>query len=327
MTESWHARLRSRLWHAVAHNLGLKIVSLAVAVAVWAWVQGSQEVEVRTRAVVSWELPEELVSVDPLRKSLVVTVRGSQGRARTVKRGAMSMEVDLTEAEAGPLSVDFNELRIDGVPNGLEVVQLSPPALDLTLEAPLTRRVKVKPLVMGEPAEGYRRASVEVEPDTVEIRGPESLVRGITEVPTDIIDISGATEPRTTAVPLAIKERTVAPVGGRSVQVRVEVEAEVATRRFEEVPVLVRDKGWSADVETVIVTLAGPVLEMGAVQAGQVSLIVGLPEGVDPEARQLTVDYTPGEDAGAVQITYPGSDRIEVRGLSPARFVLTRDDR
>ena len=326
MPESRPARVRASLWQLVAHNLGLKLTALVVAVVVWGYVQGSQVVEVRTRARLEWKLPEGLVSVEPLRKSLVVTLQGSQGRARAVRRDALTITVDLEDAEAGPVAIDASELPLEGLPQGLEVVQLSPPAIDFTLEPPLTRQVHVKALVMGEPAEGYRRASVTAEPDTVEIIGPSSLVRGISEVPTDIVDISGATESRVTAVPLALKERTVSPVGERSVQVRIEIEAELATRVFQDVPVLARDAGWKVTPEAVQVALGGPVLEMGRIQGGSVSVVVGLPEGLDPDATRVAVHYTPGEDEGAVRITHPGSDDIDALSLDLTDFVLEKVD-
>ncbi len=325
MADSVAKAFQSRLWSLFTRNVGLKITSLVVATSVWAFVQSSQEVEVRTRAKVRWTLPDGLVSVEPLRKSLIVTVSGPQGRARTLERGDLQLEVEIDDAERGPLTLDFTEIEMLGVPPGLSVVQLSPPAADLVLEPPLTREVRVKPLVMGEPAEGYRRVKVSAEPQTVEIKGPESLVRDISEIPTDIIDISAATESRTTAVPLAIKERTVAPVGERSVQVRVEVEEIQAERTFQEVPVLVRAPGWICLQETVEVKFGGPVNEMSKLQADQVSLILDLPPDTPEDAEEVEVEYSPGDDGGAVQITYMGSKAVEVLSLSPARFLLTRD--
>jgi len=181
--------------------------------------------------------------------------------------------------------------------------------------------VRIKPLVMGEPAEGYQRHTVRTEPETVEIRGPTSLVRGISEVPTDIIDISGAQETRVTEVPLAIKEKTVKPVSLRTVEVQVQVDPIMSTREFDEVPVLVSETGWTANLASTSVTLTGPVLDLGAIAGDQVSVILQVPEDAQDQ-RRIVVDYAPGEDD--VKITFPGSDTIEVKAMGPSRFVLER---
>jgi len=314
-------RWRRRTVRLLTRNVWLKVSSLLLATSVWAWVQSGQVIERRTRAKIDWSLPEDLVSVDALPKTVVVTVSGPQGRVRGVDRSRLRLHVDLSDAEPGTHAVDLVSRELAGLSQGLTLVQLNPPALDIELEAPLTRRVRIKPLVMGEPAEGYQRHTVRAEPETVEIRGPTSLVRGISEVPTDIIDISGAQETRVSEVPLAIKEKTVRPVSLRTVEVQIQVDAIMSTREFDEVPVVVSETGWTANLASTAVTLTGPVLELGGIPQDQVSVIVHVPASVQDQ-RRIVVDYTPGE--ADVQITFPGSDSIEVKALGPSRFVLER---
>ena len=142
----------------LTNELPFKVLSLLFAVLLWSWVQTQQIVAQRTRAQVKWTFPNELTWVEPVPKTLVVTVRGPQGLVRNVKKRTLRYDVDLSEAEVGPINVDFSSRSLKGVPEGVSVVQISPPGVDIDLDRKMERVVRIKPAVIGEVAIGYRLA-------------------------------------------------------------------------------------------------------------------------------------------------------------------------
>lgn len=315
-------RLRRRAVRMATENIGLKLLSLCFAVSIWAWVQSERVVELRARVVVQYKDPVELVPVEELRKSLVVTLSGPQGLVRTVQRSVLTVPVDLSEAQEGPVSIDFTERTIMGLPPGLEVLQVSPPAMDIQLDRRMTRTVRVKPAVIGEPTEGWQRAGTTVEPDQLEISGPSSLVRNIAEVSTDIVDVSGARDTRAVDVTLAIKERMVLPVDATPVKVTVTIEPILSTRTFTEVPVLSRLPGWLATPDTVRVTLGGPVRVLSEVKPEKIHLLVRAPSE-SPAPERFTVTWDAEADDNTVEVVHQGpTDLIEVVRVEPPRITL-----
>jgi YbbR domain-containing protein len=115
---------RVQTWVAtvLTREMPFKVLSLVFALMIWAWVQTHQIVSHRTRAQVQWSFPAELTWIDPVPKTLVVTIKGPQGLVRNVKKRALRYDVDLSESEQGPVSIDFAGRSFKGVPEGVSVV-------------------------------------------------------------------------------------------------------------------------------------------------------------------------------------------------------------
>ncbi len=317
-SESLQVRARQRLGRMVTNNIGFKVLALGFAVGAWAWVQSEQVIEKRTRARVRYIWPETLTRVEEVNKTLVLTVRGPQGRVRNLP-GSLEVEVDLHEAEEGTIGVDFTERHVEGLPPGIEVVQISPPAIDVKLDKKMTRSVRVKPVHIGEPDVRVNLVSVEVEPTIVEIVGPQSLVRGISEVTTDIIDISGVLEDRVVEAPLALSARTVRPLLSEPVKVTIDVEDKVTERTFGEV-VIATPIGWSAEPAVVKVVLVGPAQEVSALRP---TVAARLPEVVDPGGGPMGLTWPLNRtEAGGLDVEHGGGADVSVSSVEPRSVLL-----
>ena len=77
-------------------------------------------------------------------------------------------------------------------PFGVEVTQVLPATLGIDLERSTRRTVPVKPALDGEPAPGYVVGRVSSEPATVDIVGPETRVKQITDATTEPVSVTGA---------------------------------------------------------------------------------------------------------------------------------------
>jgi YbbR domain-containing protein len=181
----------------------------------------------------------------------------------------------------------------------------------------MTREVRVVPQAEGDLAEGHRIEGITVTPSTVQISGPQSLVRGYTEVPTDLVDLSGLTEDKQIEVLLAIKDRTVRASTGAPVHVKVDIEPLVGKRLFEAVPVLVRVADWQASPETASVTFEGPVVDLNALEAEQISVQVHLPEPVPAEG---VVAILGAEQGPRLEVVHQGAVELVVHSILPDRI-------
>jgi YbbR domain-containing protein len=209
-------------------NLSLKFLAVAIALFLWMVARGSSNVERGFDIPVTLHgLPEELVVVDQGADAVNVRVLGSLVALRNVQPGTFEYAVDVSGAKPGRADYEVDLSRFD-FPRGSRVVSRSPAQIPLTFERRATRPVRVRADIEGRPALGYQRGRVQIEPPRVRITGARSEVLRLSEVVTEMIDITGATE-------TIEREVRVSPGAGhvwaddpRTVQVRVAVEPEPA---------------------------------------------------------------------------------------------------
>ncbi len=316
-------RIQSRVRLVFARELPFKVLSLLFALMIWAWVQTQQIVAQRTRAQVQWTFPEQLTWVDPVPKTLVVTIRGPQGLVRNVKKRTLRYDVDLSEAEQGPVSIDFAGRSIKGVPEGVTVVQISPPGVDLQLDRKMVRVVKVVPAIVGEPGPGFRVAGISVDPVSARIEGPRSVLRTVAEIGTDVVDINGLAEDKTYELALAPKVRAITAQHEEPFRVTVDIEPVIAEKTFTNVPIMARSDGWKTVPSTAVVTLSGPAAAMNELTADRISVQAHLPNPT-PVGKPLIVRFDPALPGTGLDVVHQGPKEIEVLKVVPEDVRLQR---
>ncbi len=176
-------------------KLGLKLFSIALAVALWLTVSGEPVAERGVRIPLAFEnLPESMEILGDPPQTVDVRLRGSSGALRRIDAGDMVAIVDLESERAGARIFDMTSGRVRA-PLGIEVTQVSPSTISLTLDALGSRVVPIIPEVRGVPAAGFVVGPVEVEPATVEVEGPETRLHDLTEAMTEPIDVTGVAAP------------------------------------------------------------------------------------------------------------------------------------
>ncbi|MEE8337221.1 MAG: CdaR family protein [Dehalococcoidia bacterium] len=168
-------------------------------------------------------------------------------------------------------------------------VRIDPPTLRLTVDVQQTTLSRTLPLeapLSGEPASGYRVASVRVSPATIVVQGTIEVLQGLDIVSLPLLNISGAGPAvvvSTTTVRLPAGVRN---VGSASVTVTVSFTPIIGSMRIVVAPQVVAvPEGLEAllDVESVAVVVEGPLTVLGALVASQVQAAVdatGLSAGV-----------------------------------------------
>ena len=314
--------LRIQLIRTTTENVGLKVMSLGLAVSIWTLLQAEQVVEQRTRVRVSYDWPENLVRVDEVPRWVSITVSGPQGRVRAIERRTLSMSVDLSDAEKGNSTIDYTERPVQGLPDSLKITQITPPMTEVELDAKIKRTVRVRPAVIGEPAEGWARGSITIHPESVELEGPESVLRDISEVSTDIVNISGRTESLVADVAVKPPSSNLNPTNDAPVSVGVTVDALLDNRTFTDVPVIV-DSGWTANPPVArFVTVKGPIRAINELKADRVRVMIRTPDTED--SKPQTVRWTRRNGADSLLSVLHGgeSDGIVIDEVGPDSFTI-----
>ena len=204
-------------------KLGLKLLSVALAVALWFAVSGEPIAERGMRIPLAFEnLPESMEILGDAPQSVEVRLRGSSGTLRRLDARDLVAIVDLESERAGAWIFDMTSGRVR-TPLGIEVTQVVPSTIALTLDASGSRVVPIVPEIRGAPAAGFVVGAVDVEPATVEVLGPESRLRHLTEAMTEPLDVIGLSVPLRRTVTVGVDDPTLrlAAPGGALVTIAV----------------------------------------------------------------------------------------------------------
>ncbi len=191
------------MWHWLATNFRLFLLSLVLAVAVWVSAVTSADPD-ETRLYPT-AIPIEYIGQDPslvLSTAPPATAQVSLQAPRSVwekllaQKDSVRVLVDLTGLAAGTHHVN---VRVQVSLRPVRVISVTPAALDLTLEPLVTRTLAVDVTLSGTPATGYLAGEATVQPTQVTAAGPQSLMERLVSVRA-ILDLTGARQNLETVV-------------------------------------------------------------------------------------------------------------------------------
>jgi YbbR domain-containing protein len=173
------------------HNIGLKLVSLALAVGLWANVARDPISEVELRVPIEFHnLPANLEVDSANFTEAQIRVRGPGRLIHQLQAGDVRAEIDLAAVNPGERTFDLTARHVH-VPQDLEVVQIIPGQFHLSFDTRDVRIVEVRPRMTGSFAGGMRVAQVIADPSKVTISGPRRRVESVEAAITDPVDASG----------------------------------------------------------------------------------------------------------------------------------------
>jgi len=147
------------------------------------------DVEVRTAG----KLPPEYTMSQPDCTPTQATVTGRSGLVREVRiifaKVHLASRVRDIDEQVSLFPVDRMGVKVAGI-------VVHPPTARVHIGVSQTeqnKKIRVEPLVSGQPAQGYESEEITVQPASVTISGSPENLRTVQKVATDEIDISGAT--------------------------------------------------------------------------------------------------------------------------------------
>jgi YbbR domain-containing protein len=218
-------------------NWVLKLLSLLFALFLWYFVVGEDKVDMNvTIPVEIVNLPRDLVISNQFKKQLEVTVSGQRSLIRGISTQHISRTIDLSKASPGTVVIQNHPDSIS-LPRGLSILRVQPPTLTLLLDRLIQQELPIKPVLVGKVHANYSLESVTVDPPTLEISGPQSILASEHNLVTNPVDISGLEEPTVKQVSLALKPEIADLIGEPVVAVRLNIVELKQDMEFADLPV------------------------------------------------------------------------------------------
>jgi len=257
------------LWRMVSNNLSLKLIALAMAVTLALFLKSESH-----STIVGYVVPIEIRNL-PKNK---VLLRTAKPEAQVRMRGPWFVlaqlastppvfRVSVPEKLGTSFRVNLNIQDLN-VPSRIEVLSIEPATVDLQFDDLATRAVPVVvPRINALPAD-LQMKGLAVEPQAVELSGPQAALAALSVVESDPIDVSQLRGSQRMTVPLRLPP-WVSSSARQEVVVQVTVAAIESQRVFERVPVEVRNSSGvplSVAPSSVRVTAIGEKPRIDALQ-------------------------------------------------------------
>jgi len=205
-------------------NWGIKLVSLGLSLTLWFYVTSKGKTEMTLTVPLELRnVPQGMTVVGDVVGSLEVRVQGQERVLRDISIGKKVIGIlDLSMTKVGENTVRISPDDIRR-PEGVTVTYMSLSEIKVKLE-PLVRKIlRLKPVLHGAPAAGYRLAGITVTPPKITVEGPASMMSSLVILQTMPIDVQGSHESLTVEPKIDYQGQSV-KILDKSIVVRVEIE-------------------------------------------------------------------------------------------------------
>lgn len=261
----------------------MKALSLVLAIVLWQFVRGEQQIQrnLSVKLKVTNEPTDLIVAGEPLDPTINIRVIGPRSRLTRIDEDFLGPYVlDLSDARKGVNTFWIHEEDFR-IPRSARISRISPQVIRIVLDRAEERLVKVEPKFVGELEEGFDLVRYEVIPAFVKVRGARSELASLNVIKTENVSLTGQRG--------SFEGDFVVKVPGqeaeeRKVLVKVTIREREVSRILEDVPVVVAGvKGYvKVEPSTVSLRAKGP--------AGKIASLLGEKVMVEIDGNRLKLD-------------------------------------
>ena len=208
----------------LVENWGIKLISLGLSLMLWFYVTSKGKTEMTLTVPLELRnIPQNMAVVGPVASSLEVRVQGQERVLRDITTGKKLVGIlDLSMTKEGENVVRLSPDDISR-PAEVAVTHMSLSEVKVRLEPLIRKTFRLKPVVHGVPASGYRLKNIVITPPKISVEGPSSVVKMLDSLQTMPIDIQGAAENRSIEPKIDYQGQSVKLIE-KNVEVRIIIE-------------------------------------------------------------------------------------------------------
>lgn len=166
-------------------NILIMLMSVICATAMWYMVSVRDRLEAQLDVNLDYQgVPANLIITKGLESKVTIRLRGPETLLRTIPREMVRKTIDLSAIKKGENTVPLGSKQFIPEFRAFDLIDIQPPRIDITADTLMERSVRVKAKV--ESPLGGKALTIEgvsVNPGTVILKGPESIISKMTEIP------------------------------------------------------------------------------------------------------------------------------------------------
>jgi len=183
------------MWRLITHNLGWKLGSLVLAVAMWFAIVGEPElVTTRDVPILYKNLPPDTLIGSDAVDSVRLELRGPSGRLSAASLADLTVTLDLSNVTGpGERTFTLSDSSMH-LPENVTFLRAIPSQLRLRFARRKIKEVPVQVRFLRPPPSGYEIVGQQVIPEMLQVAGPEPRVDATASAQTDAIDLGAVTQ-------------------------------------------------------------------------------------------------------------------------------------
>lgn len=205
----------------ITRNFLLKLLSVAIAIALWSYVGGEKNVQVGL--IVPLELrniPSGYMITNKVERQVELRVMGPKNLISFLSASETNAFLDLSSGKEGKNIYHLGEQSFN-IPKGIIIRDTYPERIEVIFERQVRKSVPVVVRIKDHEKIENIIESISVKPSSVSIEGPEVDMKNIERVETELVEPSKTQGEEDIVIPLKVQGRYVRPVGDGMVTVRI----------------------------------------------------------------------------------------------------------
>ena len=214
----------------------IKLISLLFAIFLWYFVSSEDRVDMNIQIPVEIvNLPRDLIISNQYKSTLDVTVGGPRGLIRKFSQG-ITRSIDLSKATPGSMVI-ANELDAIYTPRGITVLRINPTHITLLIDRLITKELPIKAVTKGKLPEEYELNEITMQPDRLDLSGPQEVLDSEVLLKTTPIDLSDITSSTTKQIALDLRPEMADLIGDPMVSALIEIKDKMIEKEINRVDI------------------------------------------------------------------------------------------
>lgn len=166
-----------------------RVLSLFLAFFCWYLVSGSEKVDTWIEIPLEFvDLPDDYVIRSGLRNRIQIRVRGASGIIRGLDTQHLAYKADLSSLRVGTNTILLNQKNIP-LNTSLEVMEISPPRLELEVDRIVSRTIPVEVTWKGDLPVDFELERILANPAKVTLTGASAVISDMEKVLTKKVEL------------------------------------------------------------------------------------------------------------------------------------------
>ena len=219
-----------------------RLASLLIGFLLWAYLSGYRKNDITkayTIPVYFENIAENGMLMENIFYEVNIQLQGEEQLIRKINSSELYVTINLKDKNFGVHSIPLTAQMVH-LPRGSNLVSITPNTIQFRIEHKITKPVQVRPVIVGQPADGFEVYKAVATPPTILVEGPLSAFQEHDYVETEPIDVTDFNASINTQTFVLLKSDYLKVMNESIVNVEVIIGEETNTRIF---------RGFSVELE------------------------------------------------------------------------------
>lgn len=171
----------------------MKLVALVITFALWVGVTGLSKPTIQRISGVplTLTLPNNTDVTNTPIQEVDIIISGDKRKIDQIVKNDLIVSLDLADVQPGDRVIQLTPASVSlSLPSGIKLDEIQPRQFAVKLEPVEVKEIPVNVVTDGAPANGFEVYGQTISPPKVRVRGPANLMRALSSVTTDKIDLT-----------------------------------------------------------------------------------------------------------------------------------------